>query len=262
MFTHELSSNRRTYATDPKRARRLRQIKFPTQEELADASRVSVRTISNIESGHGATISILRAVAVQLDLHGDRWMDLLSEVSRREFRLEGTAAPSSPPATESPGAIRLHRYSGRWNVLVDFNRWRGRQIAAGESVAARGYLDLWIHPDGSEGWGVAHGTVTVELLPSADRADPYSSRINVVDRVEQVRCTAAGGLTFQSETFCRFVEQGDLDPHVPGLNHRLSGPVVYAWSLDPTTDPKRMTGRYAIPGDERDTARVEIWRLG
>jgi len=57
-----------TYKFDPKKLIALRKEKFWTQEELAAASGVSVRTVQRIERGKGGSVESWKAIAAAFDV--------------------------------------------------------------------------------------------------------------------------------------------------------------------------------------------------
>jgi hypothetical protein len=84
----------------------------------------------------------------------------------------------------------------------------------------------------------------------------------VIDRIDQVRSPAEGGLTFQSETFSRFVEHEEgTPPPIDGVKPRLKGVTRFVWNLvEDNSTPMRLAGNYTVLGDLRDSARIVAWR--
>jgi transcriptional regulator with XRE-family HTH domain len=261
MARHRQGMNERL-ATKGDYARRVRKRAGLTQEAAAENASISTRTISDIERGDGASAIILRAYASAVDPKM-KWSDLLTEEVREEF-LGSTNAPSGSPAVPQPHpeCTVVHALSGRWDLLVTFQRWRGRELAPGESVVVHGYMDLWIPMTGQAGLGVAIGQLQLRLShPAGSHLAPYLSTILVVDEIDHVRCST-NALNFRSKTFSRFVnaEEGDR-PLQDGVSARLTSGTFFSWTLFvEKSTPEVLRGQYAVIGDERDDATVTATR--
>lgn len=250
-------------ATDGTFAKRARQRIPLTQEELAVRADISTRTISDIERGIGASAIALRAYAKAIDDSLD-WVKLLSTEARE--RLFGATPAKADVLNSSPnehfiGTV-VHSLSGRWELLLRFQRWRGRNLVQGESVVVHGMMDLWIPTTGDAGVGIAIGELQLQLShPSDSSLMPYSSTILVVDEIDQIRCVN-NCLTFRSKTFSRFVdtEEGDRPLQV-GVLPRLANGTVFNWSLSfVQANQNVLQGKYWIIGDDRDDAVVQATR--
>lgn len=135
-------------------------------------------------------------------------------------------------------AEKLHPYSGRWTIILSFERWRKLDIVRPNEVRVHAQMYLWIPQSGHGGNGVIFGRLTVEL-------DGAYREFKVVDEIESVAVDSNGDISFRSRTFSR--ERIDLatdDRSGDGLRQTLMGVAEYDWTLAPTTTARTFSGVY------------------
>lgn len=221
-----------------------------TQEELADKAEITTKTISSIENGRGASLSSLKRFA---EVVGVDWRSLL-ESELRELLMQDIGVRS----TVSEPHLGLHRLSGRWDIRLTCQKWRGREITDDESVVVYGLMDLWLPQSGDQGVGVALGELHIQL------SNPlYSSTMRVVDKISRAYVDQ-DKLHFRSKTFTRDVLEQSGEPPVnqPGLKKVLPNGTIFTWTFTVDADnPRHLVGNYGVLDGNQDAAIVNAKRL-
>jgi hypothetical protein len=139
----------------------------------------------------------------------------------------------------------LHGYSGRWRVVLNFEKWRTMTVTCGSIAALNADLLLQIPTYGHNGSGLLVGKLILhwEHFDSNRPEHAYSGSFNVSASVSDVTCDADGGMTFRTQTLSRqvVVQQG-IVPLKESLPEELAAPWLFSWRLRPrdNSDPPLM----------------------
>lgn len=99
-------------------------------------------------------------------------------------------------ATKIPIAEVFHGYTGKWDISVDFGRWRSRDILPAESVHFDGKMSVNLKRDTGVGEGCLTGDVYARILNNGDLHDVAYS---VTDLITNLRADKNGSISFTSE---------------------------------------------------------------
>lgn len=229
--------------TDGEKARSLRENIASTIQAFvispAVKKNLSAKTVQNIEAGGPVSRQSIEIFAKAVNVKD--WKQLLDASERLALdALEGVTAGKPP-----------HRNSGRWQLDMIFRSWSGENLIQGDSVTAVGFIDLWLPLDGRSGSGTIHATISVH------RSQPrYACTISVADEVFDAVCINSSVITFQSNTFCRHVEQGSDT----GDEHRRPGINKFKWHLVWDESQNKFVGMQKNEIMKSDEADVYLYR--
>lgn len=131
----------------------------------------------------------------------------------------------------------LHGYTGRWKVVVNFQRWRGQAISDPSIAALNGDILLQIPACGYGGVGVLIGKLTLHLAsPGVEGAEPsFTASYNVCASINNVSCCGDGSMVFRTQTLVRqaILKTGN-EPARELLSEELAAPWLFRWKFVPT----------------------------
>jgi hypothetical protein len=136
------------------------------------------------------------------------------------------AMPEGMPCTQV-----LHGYTGRWRVVLEFKRWRGRSF---DFAGMNGEIVIQIPLDGLGGFGILTGRVTLSWKGDAKSNKPYTGIFHVCSSINDVTCRPDGSMTLRTQTLMRHpvLENGDR-PVDAILPEELAAPWIFRWDLKP-----------------------------
>lgn len=149
----------------------------------------------------------------------------------------------------------LQGYSGRWRVVLNFEKWRctpvsddvkelknGQLNGRGLNIAALN-ADVLLHipADGQNGSGVLVGKLTLHSQES-DGKQAYTGLFHISASISQVTCGKDGGMTLRTQTIMRQpIVQAGKPPTGEALPEELAAPWIFSWKLTPSkSDPELM----------------------
>jgi Predicted nucleotide-binding protein containing TIR-like domain len=139
-----------------------------------------------------------------------------------------------------PSTRMVHRYTGRWKVFLQLDRWRKIQISGRSLATFEGKVDLIIPPEGNNGFGLATAEVFVHLEEAASGNPPFETRYMICAQVSDVKCLPSGEVVFRSQTLSRQVTNGSGKPWPEeGLDDEKAGPWHFAWRMLPSPENDR-----------------------
>jgi hypothetical protein len=148
-----------------------------------------------------------------------------------------------------PNSDVLHGYSGTWEIMMSFEKWRGHIIREPDYAMVTGKMILHI-PMPSFGESVqGSGSALAQLSASVNG---LSADFLVSDEISYVQVEKDGTLKFKSSTHNRQrVRPHDSPGNIEGFQHEISGPDLFQWALKPVLrQPRRLEGTYeAWAGD-------------
>jgi Predicted nucleotide-binding protein containing TIR-like domain len=162
----------------------------------------------------------------------------VSQLAIERLREWATALPAMLQG--APCTHVLHGYSGRWRVVLNFEKWRHKTV--GDDIAALN-ADVMLHiPAGGQGRsGILIGKLTLKWQQSGDK-QAYTGLFHVCSSISNVTCPPDGSMTLRTQTLMRqaIVQTGDP---LTGecLPEELAAPWIFRWVLKPAkSDPGLM----------------------
>jgi hypothetical protein len=126
----------------------------------------------------------------------------------------------------------LHGYSGRWRVVLNFERWRNRTV--GNNIAGMS-ADILLHipADGQGGSGILIGRLTLSWQQSGGK-ESYTGLFHVCASISDVTCKIDGSMTLRTQTIMRQVILQNGNPSTEeALPEELAAPWIFTWDLKP-----------------------------
>jgi hypothetical protein len=139
----------------------------------------------------------------------------------------------------------LHDYSGHWQVVLDFEKWRTKVVGSGFAGLSAEVL-LHIPCNGLAGSGILVGKLTLRWKPDGDRKELYTGLFHACSSISDVTCQAHGSMMLRTQTLMRqaILQTGDPSPG-DALPSELAGPWIFRWDLKPSElDPGMMEVKF------------------
>jgi hypothetical protein len=124
-----------------------------------------------------------------------------------------------------PSVQVFHGYTGRWEWISTFEKWSGIDIHFPDFVRSKGFWDLVIPREGSQGYGSSQAEVFAKVNGC------YATFKNN-EKISNIECKNDGSLRFQLEVFDRHLtsQRGD-PPQRQGFQELIEGPPVQIWEF-------------------------------
>lgn len=133
----------------------------------------------------------------------------------------------------------VHGYTGRCRVFLKFDRWRQIPITGRSIATLEGTIDLFIPPDGKNGYGLANGEILLSLREPNFSKIPFKAQYKVCAGISDVECLPCGELTFKSHTISRQRTSASGEPWTEeGLDDQEVGPWNFDWRMFPDATTK------------------------
>jgi hypothetical protein len=138
----------------------------------------------------------------------------------------------------------LHGYSGRWRVVLNFERWRNKTV--GNNIAGLN-ADILLHipADGQGGSGILIGRLTLSWQQSSGK-EAYTGLFRVCASISDVMCRTDGCMTLRTQTLMRQAILQNGNPSTgESLPEELAAPWIFKWNLKPAkSDPGLMNVKF------------------
>ncbi len=144
-------------------------------------------------------------------------------------------------ADSVPRVEVVHGYSGRWDIHLVLNPWRGIPIVPPHFVNVKGMFDLFIGQTGQTGAGFIYGLLEFHV-PSGN-GEFFAGLYRTSHKITAVYCGIDGSLQLKTEAFSfqKIRSTGMPAKELADLDGPPVGFVV-EWSLSPGTAPFSMQG--------------------
>jgi Predicted nucleotide-binding protein containing TIR-like domain len=131
----------------------------------------------------------------------------------------------------SPCTQVLHGYSGRWRVVLDFEKWRNTPLGRDDIAGLNADALLIIPESGQGGSGTLVGKLTLSWKQSG-----YSGLFTFCSSISNIACEVDGSLTLRTQTLMRqhTVQHGKPAPH-EALPEDLAAPWIFRWDMKPAS---------------------------
>jgi hypothetical protein len=170
----------------------------------------------------------------------------ISEVAMERLKKWAKVLPAMLQG--APCAQVLHGYSGRWRVVLNFERWRNK-IVGNDIAGLNADILLHIPADGQGGSGILIGRLTLSWQQSGKVV--YTGLFHVCASISDVTCRIDGSMTLRTQTIMRQAILQDGNPSTEeALPEELAAPWIFTWDLKPAkSDPGLMnvTFRTDVP---------------
>jgi hypothetical protein len=138
----------------------------------------------------------------------------------------------------------MHGYSGRWRVVLNFEKWRTLPVTGRSVAAMNADLLLQVPACGHAGAGLLVGKLILhwESVDCNRSDEAYTGSFNISASVSDATCDADGGMTFRTQTLIRqLAVQNGVEALNQSLPEEWAAPWLFRWRLQPRdTDPPLM----------------------
>jgi len=163
-----------------------------------------------------------------------------------------------------PNSDVLHGYSGTWDIMMSFQKWRGHIIREPDFAVVTGKMLLHIPFShfGETVYGCGSALAQLSVMVNGTSAD-----FLVSDEISYVEVEKDGTLKYKSSTHNRQrVRPKESPGNIEGFQHEISGPDLFQWVLRPVEgQPRRLEGSYeAWAGDvlRSQAKRIIVNKIG
>jgi hypothetical protein len=157
-----------------------------------------------------------------------------------------------------PNSDVLHGYSGTWEIMMSFEKWRGHVIREPDYAVVTGKMFLYIPLPRYGEVVYGNGSALAQLSVSVNG---ISADFLVSDEISYAHVENDGTLKYKSSTHNRQRVRPLENPgQIEGFQHEISGPDLFQWELRPVSNqPRRLQGSYAAWAG--DTLRSQAKRV-